>query len=138
MNYHGTAHTNYVGITDIDGLRAAVAPFNLEVREHPGFAGTYGFFVSNGLGWPDHRVDDTGTDIGLNVCKVIMPFVQDGEVLILMDSGNQGPHYVCGRAEAWRRHASETGSVAVCLHSIYAIATNRLAVPVAQISEALH
>ncbi|WP_233875038.1 hypothetical protein [Paraburkholderia adhaesiva] len=138
MNYHGTARTNYVSINDIDGLRAAIASFNLEVHEHPEFAGTYAFFVSNGLGWPDHHVDDKGNDIGLNVCKVIMPFVHDGEVLVLMDSGNQGHHYVCGRAEAWRRHADQTESVAICLHSIYAIAADRFAVPVGHISQALH
>ena len=70
-----------------------------------------------------------GSDIGLNVCKVIMPFVRDGEVLVLMDPGSQGRRYVCARAEAWRRHADQTGSVSICLHSIYLIAADRFSVP---------
>ena len=90
MDYTGTGRTNYVTIIDVDGLKNSIAPFSIEIREHGERKGMYAFFDTFDQGWPDHGRDVEGNDIELDIGQMIMPFVAEGEVLVMMDCGSEG------------------------------------------------
>ncbi|WP_233875040.1 hypothetical protein [Paraburkholderia adhaesiva] len=136
MDYTGTGRTNYVTVIDVDGLLKAIEPFNITFREHSERKGTYAFFDSRDQGWPAHGLDGEGKDIDLDIGQTIMPFVAEGEVLVMMDCGSEGDRYVGGWAQAWLRRGDSSDMVTVGLHSIYDLASQKFGVAVDQIGRA--
>jgi hypothetical protein len=136
MDYTGTGRTNYVTIIDVDGLKNSIAPFSIEIHEDGERKGMYAFFDTFDQGWPDHGRDTVGNDIELDIGQMIMPFVAEGEVLVMMDCGSEGHRYVGGWAQAWLRRGDTSDMVAIGLHSIYELASHRFGISVDQIRRA--
>lgn len=67
-----------------------------------------------------------------------MPFVKEGEVLILLEVGEEGVRYVSGSACAWIRRGTEISELNLALANIYQMAADAFGVPIADITAAEH
>ena len=99
-NYQGKARTNYVAVENLEGLKAALEPWPVEVRESSAKPGMVAVFDTSGSGWPTFDVDDDGEDIEFDVATLILPFVGEGEVLVVMEAGHEGGGRRCKRVGA--------------------------------------
>lgn len=136
MNYQGEARTNYVSITNIKGLTKALKRWPLEVRKSKIEKGKVALFDTSGDGWPSFAIDDNGEDIEFDVATLIMPFVSEGEVLVVMEAGHEGERYVIGNASAWVRRGKKVLRTFLCLEDIYARAARKFSVKVDSIARA--
>ena len=119
VNYQGKARTNYVTVENLEGLKSALEPWPLEVRASSCRQGMAALFDTSGSGWPTFAVDEDGKDLEFDVATLIMPFVREGEVLVVMEAGHEGARYVVGNASAWVRRGEEVLHTHMCLDDIY-------------------
>lgn len=136
MNYAGRARTNYVAVDDIEGLKKALAPFPVEVLVSGTEQGKVALADTTGTGWPTLELDEEGEEIELDVAAHIMPFVREGEVLVLMESGREGERYVAGSANAWVRQGGKVRHTGLSLNDIYRQAARKFAVEASTIGHA--
>ncbi len=133
-NYEGRGRTNYVTVEDIDGLKKALASFPVNVCTNQ--FGRVSLISRSDHGWPTFEMDEDGNEAVLDVADLVMPFVKEGEVLILLESGNEGFRYVSGSACAWIRRGAEISELNLSLVNIYQMAADTFSVPVADITAA--
>lgn len=131
-NWTGAARSNYVHITDMGGLLKSLE--SLPISIHSGKDGTC-CFSSEELdsgGWPSFYIDadDSGEDHETEFTfeTHIMPYVQEGDVLVAMEVGNEKLRYLTGFATAFCRRGSEVETVSVNLDDIYTKANSAFGV----------
>lgn len=116
-NYQGVARTNYVHVSDIEGLRESLERW--EVSMHFDTEGRVCLIAdTDGAGWPWLTVDE-GDDLEMDPAVHIMPFVKEEEVLILMEAGHENARYVNGYAQAYMRKGEKVRFCGIGLNDIY-------------------
>ena len=118
-SFQGTSRTNYVTVDDLDGLRKALEPWPIEVQESDRTPGVVALFDRADSGWPSLSTDENGEDIELDVATTIMPFVREGELLVLMEVGHEGRRYLHGSSDAWVRQGEQVRHTRLELNDIY-------------------
>lgn len=135
-NYIGTARTNYVTVEDIDSLKEALGMWPLIIVTND--KGQVALLDNDhdGAGWPVWGLDDDGNEVQLDVAEVIMPFVKEGDVLVVKEVGHEKQRYVCGWANAYIRRGDDVQEVCLNLNDIYRIAAEKFGVPEGAITNA--
>lgn len=126
--WQGHARSNYVRIKDMAGLRAAMEPFDVEIVEKNGKAALLSIHDECG-GWPT-RFDADGNE--LIFADAVWPFMEEGEILVLMECGAEKLRYLTGVAQAFN---SDGEHVFVSMNDIYEKAAQAFGVSVASISD---
>jgi hypothetical protein len=118
-NYVGAARTNYVTIENLQELTEVLNPWPLEIVKNS--EGKVAFLSADpdSSGWPYFGVDVSYEEVELDVASVIMPFVKEGEVLLVMEAGHEKLRYISGWASAWIRRGDTVSEVTVSLNDIY-------------------
>lgn len=112
-NWYGGSRTNYVKVKDLEGLQQALEPFDLEIVQDD--QDRVALLSNSEYGeWPSYGIDDDETE--LDVHEHILPYLEDGQVLIIMEAGAEKPRYISGWAEAYHTGGSV---VRVSLQDIY-------------------
>lgn len=140
-NWQGTARSNYVKIKDMEGLKEALKPF--PIRLHTAVAGPNEGKVcllseeSDDGGWPSYAYssdDDDGEDeIEFDISAVVCPYMEPGEILVIMETGAEKLRYISGYAAAFNH---EGNAVYLFLSDIYAKAADHFGVPLGSITGA--
>ncbi len=131
MNYETRCRTNYVRLSDEAGFLAAIEPFDVELivdtKGRVGLIGPEGGF--------DHEVwlEDSKDLISFSFYTHVMPFVEEGQVLVTKTIGHEGDRYLVGLAEAFIRRGDKVDSVFVDLSDIYEKASSTFGAPSADI-----
>ena len=111
-NYYGAARTNYVRVSDMDGLKGFLEDWPIEIYEKDGKAA---FFSADGDsgGWPMYRLgkNDEDEDIEFDFEELMM-FVEPMEVLVFMETGAEKLRYLVGFSYAYMR--DKAGNVLTC------------------------
>ena len=140
-NWNGAARSNYVRIKDMDGLKNALSPFPIRVYQNndglvcflseeedtgswPSFALVE---VDHEDGWPSE--DEIEFDPTVQIC----PFMEDDQILVMMEAGAEKLRYVSGHASAFNAKGDSCG---VSLNDIYEKAAEKFSVPVGKITDA--
>lgn len=133
-NFTGTGRTNYVEVEDKAGLEAALENWDVEiVHDDKGRIAILG--DSEGL-MPSWGEDEEGDDVEFDIETLVMPFVKEGEVLVVMEAGSERARYVSGFANAYVRKGDKVLSTAISLGDIYEKAAETFSVEEAAISRA--
>lgn len=111
-NWYGTARSNYVRIKDkdMDGLKKALEPFPIQIAD--GYGNNEGkvCFLSNepdSGGWPSVVYSYTDEDCQEEVetefdpASQICPFMDDNQILVMMEAGAEKLRYITGSAQAY-------------------------------------
>ena len=136
MNYFSLGRTNYVRISDEEGLEelltSRVAGVTLDYDKEGrvcflcGEEGGTPYFLEEG---EEYTEFDWGT--------VIMPYVEPGEVLVYIHTGYEGMRYLGGMAAAYIKSTyGEIRQVDIGLNDIYEMAANIFEVPEESITKA--
>lgn len=135
-NWYGTARSNYVRIKDMDGLRKALAPFPITIEEQDDKVCFLSEEQDSG-GWPSWAYledeDDSKREVEFDATSCICPYMQEGEVLVMMEAGAEKMCYVSGSAVAFNHNGDY---VAIYLTDIYQKAADAFGVDRAAITEA--
>ena len=118
-DWYGTARSNYVKIKDMDGLKAAIEPFPISISKGDDEnEGKVCFLSDDGDsgGWPGHAYDEDDNEIEFDPAVQICPFMEDDQVLVMMESGAEKLRYITGNAMAFN---AKGDSVRVNLNDIY-------------------
>lgn len=147
-SWYGTSRTNYVQIINLDGLREFLKQCDLNIGQHSSSSDMFAFFagdMSEDGEWPvfytveipdpedpdstleEEREFDFATDI--------MPFVAEGQVLVVMSAGAEKQCYVSGYSEAFIRKGEDVQSVSLNLNDIYALAAKTFKVDQSKIND---
>jgi hypothetical protein len=133
-NWYGAARSNYVKIKDLNGLKKALEPFNININEDKG-DGFVCFLCddSSDGAWPSYSEDDEGNELDFNFAEYVVPYMAPDQVLITMESGAEKLRYITGYAEAYH---SDGRRVGLSLYDIYALAEKEFGVSHSYISPA--
>lgn len=133
-NWYRQSRTNYVRVKDLEGLKESVAPFGLEVS-------TKDDDESRVCLLPDDSRDDCGwrslsdDDVEFDPTVHVMPFLEDGEILVIQEIGHEKLRRLTGWATAW----SKDGFLAqVSINDIYGLAAAAACVDEDTITEATY
>lgn len=100
MNYTASARSNYFKVRDVEAFEEWAKDRGLEVVEADGSYALLGGDGDTG-GWPSSVYDeDQDTDLEIDVALELSRFLEDGEVAILVEVGNEGLRSLNGYAEA--------------------------------------
>jgi hypothetical protein len=124
-NWYGAARSNYVLVKDVEKFKDAMEPYEVEVEPHYDSVGMKDgrvalFSTGDGGGWNWTRWDTVATDDGdeesfpedTNEVDLIAPHLQPGEVMVMMEVGNEKLRYLTGNALAFNS-AGETAIVSL-------------------------
>jgi len=133
-DYYATVRTNYVQIEDLDGLMAALAPFQIQIggrRENLEGSGNNLYCFTSGEcgGWPTTVYKDDGeSDEYDEFCfeSCVMPYIKEGECLVALEVGAEKLRYLLGVAIAYVRHGDKIDSTSLNLNAIYKQAQEEL------------
>lgn len=136
-NWYGAARTNYVHITDLAALKKSLDGFELEIEA--GVAneeGMYALFAATEYGGfaRERWTDDADEAEEFDFIGHVMPYVADGDVLIVMESGAEKLRYITGDAYAYIRRGSKIERTSLHLSDIYTTAADAFGVPRKQIN----
>lgn len=133
----GVARTNYFRVVDIEGLRKALEPFDIDIQDHPtepdhvmlnpGPYSQDGGFVSS-------ITDDEGEELEFTFEDYVMPFVAEGEVVVMQECGAEGLRYISGYAQAYIRKGENVQAVSISIEGIYKRAAEQFGVTVDDIA----
>jgi hypothetical protein len=142
-NWSGAARSNYVEIENFEGLTKALDPFSVEICEGSGenmfcflskdedcgcWPGSATVDVGDGQEWQEEEVE---FDPSVQIC----PFMKEGEILVMMETGSEKLRYLTGHANAYNKNGD---CVSVSINDIYEKAAQAFSVPVGKISEATY
>jgi hypothetical protein len=131
--WHGAARSNYVPIEDEEGLEKTLEPFEGLIKIDYDRHGKTGFTVgdeSNDGGWPSMVADDDGNEIEFDPVHLICPFMAEGAVLVMMESGADKYREITGNAIAYKKDGTK---VEIYLNYIYEKAAQAFGVDLASI-----
>ena len=127
-NWYGASRSNYVRISDIEGLKASLSRTDIQIHQSTNNPGFYCLLYgdnSNG-DWPSFIYDEAFDEIEFDFETFVMPFVKEGECLVIMTSGAEKLRYITGHASAYVRHSGEVISTHLSLNDIYRQAQEEL------------
>ncbi len=129
-NYCGAARSNYVRIENREGLRQSLEPFAIDLNEKQQEGEHFCCFLSttDSGGWPDFVEDDEGNELEFSFEELVMPYVKEGECLVVMESGAEKLRYIIGCASALVRKGDKMEVVSLTLNDIYQLAKDNLGV----------
>lgn len=127
-NYYAAARSNYVRISDREGLEASIGLFGgLETTDDE--FGRFAILCEEG--WPGFSLED---EVEFDPVKHIMPYVCEGEVFVIMETGHEKLRYLVGFATAYCRADDEVLQWGINLSDIYSAAAREFGVSVETIS----
>lgn len=132
--WQGAARSNYVQIEDMDGLEKALEPFEGVVEmifDRHGKVGFKSGDESDDGGWPSTVKDDDGNEFEFDPVQQICPFMAEGAVLVMMESGADKYREITGRALAYKKDGTK---VEIFLEDIYKKAAEAFGVDPVSIS----
>jgi hypothetical protein len=135
-DWYGTARSNYVKVADKEGLNKALEPFEMDVH-HNMEDDTVAFFgIDQYGGWPGwcdvyNEEKDQYDEVEFDPETHIVPYLADGEVLIMMECGAEKLRYITGHASAFTKGKP---SVYLSLGDIYKKAAEAFGVEAGTIS----
>lgn len=130
-NWCGSARSNYVKVKDIAGLKESLQHVDIAIKESDGM---YWLCCETDSGrWPTAYSDDDDRELDFDPAQLICPYLDDGQVLVLLEVGADRMRCLTGRAEAY---SADGRSVVVDLDRIYREAAEAFSVPQAMISKA--
>jgi hypothetical protein len=102
-DWYGTARTNYVLIKDMEGLKKALEPFDVSIKEHPKHKGFVRLDPSSSQDgdFPSTVFDDDDEEIEFSFPEHVVPYLAEGQVLIATAAGADGLRYITGWATAF-------------------------------------
>lgn len=132
-SWYGTARSNYVRISDEEGLKTIIEELGLKVeRDADNLAAFFPSDMSDDGGWPSWVTvyvddpEDPDSEIEeeheFDFATDIMPFVAEGQVLVVMSAGAEKERYVTGYSEAFIRQGDVVRRTLVSLTDIYELA----------------
>ena len=130
-NWHGTSRTNYVYVDDIDLLKETLAPFDITIdvsndgvmfSSRESDSGSFPSFV-----YVQHD-DQEDKELVFDWKEHVMPYVKEGEVLIVMSVGAEKYRYVTGYSEAYVRKGTDIQSIGLDIGEIYELASEELGI----------
>lgn len=117
-SYYAAARSNCVHIDDMAGLTKALSPFSdLTITEDTPDSGLYCILCDEG--WPGFGIDDDDREVEFDPLKHIMPYVREGEVFVMMETGHEKLRYLIGIASAYIRRGDAVESTHVDIDDIY-------------------
>lgn len=143
-NYYATARSNYVKVADMEGLQKALNGCDVNIVEgspnDPTTAGKHALLSNSEDGWSSFlptKTDDPYEETeNFDFHIHVMPFIEEGEVMVIMEVGNEKMRYSVGEAAAFVRIGKEVKEVCVSLDSIYDLAASEFAIERNQITPA--
>ncbi|AOZ11116.1 hypothetical protein BKK80_34725 (plasmid) [Cupriavidus malaysiensis] len=85
-------------------------------------------------GWPTvYFDDDDDEELEFDPAELICPYLEDGQVLVLLEVGAERLRYLTGRAEAY---ASDGRRTVIGLSNIYQAAADAFGIPINEIGAA--
>lgn len=102
-NYYATARTNYFRVKDVEAFTLEVAKFPVEIiTSKQGEETLVGLLSLDEGGFPYYIYDfDTDTESDIDWQNIFKNHLQDDEVAITVEVGNEKARYVRGYAEAF-------------------------------------
>ena len=133
---HNVARSNYVHIIYMDGLRKSLAGFSIEIKKEQD-TDKYAFFGNADGRWPVFLEEDESKN-PKQFCfsKNVMPYVKEGEILITMESTNEGLKYIGGSSAAFIRKGTKVSYICLELNDIYGKAAKEFKVDILSLSRA--
>lgn len=129
MNSIAKARTNFIKIEDIEGLQESLAIFpEIIIEPHQDEPDYHMLYVDNHDGaWPSHGEIEHKTEgddfyieeVDFRFEEHVMPFVAEGEVLVLQEIIYEGLRYVSGGSSAYMREGNEIKEAHVNMEEIY-------------------
>lgn len=129
-NWYGTARSNHVKIKDMAGLKTALEPF--EIHIHTAIAGAHKgmicFWSEDGDSgaWPGSILDEDEAEVEFDPAVHICPFMEDDQILVMMEAGAEKLRYITGWATAYTADGRDT---TISLGRIYQQAADEFGVP---------
>lgn len=122
-DWYGTSRTNYVRV-DVSDEKLAEIMGEWGIAQIRDIDGRYMFYpeYSGDGDWPYYN--DEG-DKEFSFEESIMPYVSEGEVLVVMTVGAEKLRYITGTAMAYVRRGEEVQSAIIRLNDIYDVAKNK-------------
>jgi hypothetical protein len=131
-NWTGAARTNYVRISNLEGLKESLDIFPLSIDKHPAHADFYCIDSDDEYGgWPTCawvETENGDQEVEFSFSSHVMPFVAEGEVLVAFECGWEKLRYLTGVSQAFVRKGAEIKSVEIGLEQIYQKASEELGV----------
>lgn len=129
-NYDATARSNYVKLSNPEAAIRIAKAAGIRVSKSNLHPDLYCFLSENEGGWPSTLcdIDNTGEETDFSFEENIMPYVEEGEVLVLMEAGAEKLRYIIGAAVAMQRKGEKVSVCQVHLDGIYKIAAKKFKV----------
>lgn len=120
-NYYATARTNYFRVKDIEAFKEEMSTIPMEViTRKVGEETLVGVISLDDAGMPYSVYDvDTDTDYEIEWQDIFKKHLQDDEVAVIVEVGNESARYVRGYAEAFNNKGD---CVSLSLDNIYTMA----------------
>ena len=138
-NYYGYARSNYVRIIDEEGLVKSLEGLSVKVylsQDNPELSC---LLCDNESGWMTARYDEeSGEETEFSFEKDVMPFIAEGEVLIVQEIGNEKLRYLVGQSVAFVRKGDTVQSIGIGMDNIYELASKEFEIPADQITQATY
>lgn len=133
-NWIGFARTNYFHVTDIDALTKSLSGFELTPTVSVVDKSLFCILCeSDDGGWPAWGEVD-GEDLDFSFQEIVMPFVAEGEVLVVMECGAERLKYLTGFAAAYVRRGDSVKELTIELSDIYRMVSEKFGVKLSAVS----
>lgn len=134
-NIMGFARTNYVKVKDLQGLSNALKDLGIEVLSHISVPNLVAFFPpknSDCVTFPQVQNPNDENELhDMDWQTLVIPYLEDRQVLVVMSAGYEGSRYCYGDAIAYTKNQPP---VWVNLVDIYQKAARTFGVPVTDIT----
>lgn len=130
-DWEGSARTNYFRVVDMEGLQKALEPFDIDIKIHPEeseYVMLHPGSNSQDGGFEWSIVDDEGMDLEFEFEADVMPFVAEGEIVVMQECGAQKLCYLTGSAQAYIRDGENVDVVTIGLGGIYQLAAKQFGI----------
>jgi hypothetical protein len=127
-DWYGHARSNYVRVTDVEALEASLKPFDVAIIKGSDKNEGKVYLISNDDkgGWPSsYYSEEKGDYVEFDPATHICPFMDTGEVLVMMEAGAEKTCYITGIAQAYNSKGEYTQ---VSLGDIYEKAAEKFKV----------
>lgn len=98
-NFEGHARSNSVLVKDIDGLRKSLSEYDIEIKDDSD--GYYIFYADNQI---VSLINKNDVSKNLDPQIDIIPYLEDDEILIIIECGNEKLRYLHGGAYAYKKN----------------------------------
>lgn len=123
-NYSAAARSNYVTVADIPSLEKVLKKHYIDVVTNDD--GKVALFDNTGEGF----------DNDFDFKEVVMPYINEGEVFVIVETGSFESAQLVGYAHAYIRQGKRVKTRYLQLSDIYSLAAAKFGVSVETISEA--